>query len=269
MGFGFYCDREFCYSNYRKVGNNTIKKVSTHKIKVPAKWINDLSGGHGNGMSQYGALYLSEQGYTYEQILKYFYADGVEIGTIIRPNVDGLWINEGFAARVSRPRRNNSFYYVNGNVSTRALEGESTWYVTSRANEILKYVHSNKKVRYLDDPNKYCDLTEFNKSTDYTKPKVGSIISWGNHVAIVERVENGTIDITEAYPALGYYGSQYAFEKLNSKGKYYNSETNVEDRKFNCEKNESGCFERKNDIKISDLKNRWGYDFKCYVYLID
>lgn len=34
--------------------------------------------GHGVGMSQYGALYLSNNGYTYDEILKYYYK-GVEI----------------------------------------------------------------------------------------------------------------------------------------------------------------------------------------------
>ena len=35
--------------------------------------------GHGVGMSQYGADYLAHQGYTYEEILHYYYTD-VEIG---------------------------------------------------------------------------------------------------------------------------------------------------------------------------------------------
>lgn len=35
--------------------------------------------GHGVGMSQYGADYLAHQGYTYEEILRYYYTD-VEIG---------------------------------------------------------------------------------------------------------------------------------------------------------------------------------------------
>lgn len=269
MGAGFYCDKKFCYSKYRKAGNNTIKKEKVHTVKVPASWINDLSGGHGHGMSQYGALYLSKQGYTYDQILKYFYDDNVKIGTIIKPNVNGLWMNNGFASRVARPLRNNSFYYVNNEVPNNVLEGESNWYATSRANEILKAANSNKRIGYFDDTNKYCNLINFNKSDDYTKPKVGSIISWGDHVAIVENVETDTIDITEAYPALGYYGEQYSFEKLNVNGKYYNKESNKGDRKYNCEQNNSGCFARVNDIKISDLKNRWGYDFKCYVYLIN
>ena len=35
--------------------------------------------GHGVGMSQYGAMFMAEQGYTYEDILKFYYTD-TEIG---------------------------------------------------------------------------------------------------------------------------------------------------------------------------------------------
>ncbi|MBQ9833577.1 MAG: stage II sporulation protein D [Bacilli bacterium] len=37
--------------------------------------------GHGVGMSQYGANYMAKEGYTYDEILKYYY-DGIEIGKI-------------------------------------------------------------------------------------------------------------------------------------------------------------------------------------------
>ena len=269
MGNGFYCDRKFCYSYYQRVGNNTLKKIETHKVKVPATWKGDLSGGHGKGLSQYGALYLSNQGYTYEQILKYFYADGVEIGTTIKPSVDGLVSKGGFATRISRPLRDNDFYYVKDEAPNGSLEGESTWYATGRANEILKSLNSKKKIGFFDDANKYCNIVDFKKSNDYTKPRVGSIISWGNHLAIVESVTTDTVDITEAYPAIGYYGIEYSYEYINKNGKYYNKFTNSQDRKFNCENNGTGCFRRTNGIKISDLNKRWGYDFKCYIYLRD
>lgn len=269
MGEGFYCDRKYCYSTYQKVGNNTIENIKTHKVKVPASWAGNLSGGHGKGLSQYGALYMSEQNYTYDKILKYFYADGTEIGTTIKPNVDGLYMNNGFVSRISRPLRNNSFYYKNDKAPINALEGENTWYATSRANEILKSINSKKRISYFDNANKYCNIVDFNKSYDYTKPKLGAIISWGDHLAIIENIENNRVDITEAYPAIGYYGVEYSYEYLNKNGKFYNPNTNDLDRKYNCEKNETGCFKRTNNIKISDLKNRWGYEFKCYVYLKD
>ena len=267
MGDGFYCDKKFCYSNYRRAGN-AYTKPKTHKVKVPATWLNDLSGGHGNGMSQYGAKYLSQEGYTYEQILKYFYADGVQISTTIKPNVDGLVLDNNFASRTSRPQRNNKFYYKNNEVPDNTLEGDSTWYATSRANEILSSVNSNKNLSYMDSVG-YCNVNNFVVSYDYKTPKVGSIISWDNHLGIIEKVDGDTVDISEAYIGLGYYGIEFSNEYLTVDGKFYNDKTNKKDRKYNCEQNKSGCFKRTNNIKIEDLKNRWGYDFKCYVYLID
>lgn len=265
MGNGFYCDYKYCYSTYLKVGNNNPKK---HKIKVPASWRNDLSGGHGKGLSQYGAKYLASQGYNYKQILKYFYSDGVKISTIIKPNINGLDIDsDGFITRKTRPLRNNSYYYINGNVNKNTKEGESTWYATSRANEILKSIESSKRIPYLKDSNNYCNITGFEKSTNYTLPKKGSIISFGKHLAIIENVYNDSVDITEAYIGLGYYGIEFANEYLTETGKYYNSKTNINDRKYNCEQNNSGCFKRTENINIEELKNRWGYDFKCYIYL--
>lgn len=266
-GSGFYCDKDYCYSNYKKVG---LEKGigETHKIKVPASWYDNLIGGHGNGLSQYGAKYLSQQGYNYQEILKYFYDDNVKISTTIKPNIDGLVKDENFITRNTRPLRNNPFYYKNNEVSNDTLEGESTWYTTSRSNEILMGIDSNKRISYFDDSSKYCNLINFEKSNDYTKPKVGSIISWGKHSAIVEKVYEDSIDITESYIGLGYYGVRFSNEYLLSTGKFYNKNTNIKDRKYNCEQNKSGCFKRSN-IKINDLKNRWGYNFKCYVYLID
>ena len=35
--------------------------------------------GHGDGMSQNGAKHLAEEGWSCQEILKYYYGDGVEI----------------------------------------------------------------------------------------------------------------------------------------------------------------------------------------------
>jgi peptidoglycan hydrolase-like amidase len=40
------------------------------------KW---TDGGHGRGMGQYGAYYLAQEGYTYDEILKFYYGDDVTI----------------------------------------------------------------------------------------------------------------------------------------------------------------------------------------------
>lgn len=51
----------------KKVGNNVVIKTKGY--------------GHGVGMSQYGALAMAKKGYTYDEILKYYY-QGVEISKL-------------------------------------------------------------------------------------------------------------------------------------------------------------------------------------------
>lgn len=60
-------DLRSTYFTISQIGNN---------IKVETKGY-----GHGVGMSQYGALAMAQKGYTYDQILKYYY-QGVEISKL-------------------------------------------------------------------------------------------------------------------------------------------------------------------------------------------
>ncbi len=76
-GNNYHCDDEYCYATYNKTGGGN--PVSSHEIKVYKKWQSSFAGGHGNGMSQFGALYLADTGMKYEDILKYFYDEDVEI----------------------------------------------------------------------------------------------------------------------------------------------------------------------------------------------
>lgn len=55
------------------------KAVNTHVITIPTGSGSFGIGGHGHGMSQIVANSLQRQGWTYDKILSYFYADGVEI----------------------------------------------------------------------------------------------------------------------------------------------------------------------------------------------
>lgn len=91
-GNNFHCDDEYCYATYNKTGGGS--PVSSHEIKTYKKWQSSLAGGHGNGMSQFGALYLADTGMSYEQILKYFYSDDVEI-TFVGGNMGLGEITEG------------------------------------------------------------------------------------------------------------------------------------------------------------------------------
>jgi stage II sporulation protein D len=66
-----------------KIDSSSLNFISSSGIsKLTAAptiyYFNGRGNGHGIGMSQYGALKMAEEGYTYEQILKYYYT-GVEI----------------------------------------------------------------------------------------------------------------------------------------------------------------------------------------------
>lgn len=64
-----------------KVTWDNTSAINKHIISIPSDFIKNNIGGHGRGMSQWGANYLQTQGKTYEEILKYFYAEGVQIAT--------------------------------------------------------------------------------------------------------------------------------------------------------------------------------------------
>lgn len=109
----------FCYASIEKdnyvLEYSKLPDGSKNKFTIPSSWVksnvstgyfktcpcnkNDKSmtecwktnkdgkqvwkdGGHGRGMSQYGSRYLEQQGYNYEQILKFFYSDEVQISKL-------------------------------------------------------------------------------------------------------------------------------------------------------------------------------------------
>ena len=80
MSNNYHCDEEFCYATYYKRGLNN--PTETHEIKSYAKWQGSFLGGHGRGMSQYGSAYLADIGWSYEEILDYYYEDDVTLESI-------------------------------------------------------------------------------------------------------------------------------------------------------------------------------------------
>lgn len=62
---------------------NPAKAVNTHIVTISESMASRAAGGHGHGMSQLGSNYLQTQGWKYDAILKYFYADGVQITQFI------------------------------------------------------------------------------------------------------------------------------------------------------------------------------------------
>ena len=54
------------------------------------KWMVYPNKGHGRGMSQLVSYQLAAEGKTYQEILSYFYSEGVEIKLVVSPiNTDG------------------------------------------------------------------------------------------------------------------------------------------------------------------------------------
>lgn len=65
----------------------------SHTVTISSKYSSRAAGGHGRGMSQIAAADMAYNGSTYQQILKYFYSDGVEISLVLSPtNTDGASI---------------------------------------------------------------------------------------------------------------------------------------------------------------------------------
>lgn len=75
------CSNGWCTASYTKQPKN-----EKHEVKIPETYADKFGrlGGHGNGMSQVASNYLQdEKNYNYEQILKYFYSNGVEISKLV------------------------------------------------------------------------------------------------------------------------------------------------------------------------------------------
>lgn len=67
---------------YQVIPKSFVAEMGSAYVKM------DYCYGHGRGMSQIGARYLQRQGYTYDQILSYYYPAGVEI---VRPSAANNW----------------------------------------------------------------------------------------------------------------------------------------------------------------------------------
>lgn len=115
-----------------------------------------------------------------------------------------------FSPRLSAPSSSNKYYYSNLNVFYRYNYGmpNCTAYAYGRAYEILG---SEPKLSWNNAEQWY----GYNKANGYYKygqtPKVGAIACWsysygGGHVAVVEKVENGVITLSNsAYSGDNFY----------------------------------------------------------------
>lgn len=71
----YRCEGDLCYTSYQKIGAKNSGTL--HTVTAKKSW--GLAGGHNRGMSQWGSLYLSSNGYTYQEILANFYSENVVV----------------------------------------------------------------------------------------------------------------------------------------------------------------------------------------------
>lgn len=225
-------------SNGKYVVYTRLPNGETHKVYLSDEYFNMVNGGHGRGMSQVVSYEMADNGSTYDEILKYFYSPGVTISQMVTI-MNGEYVStSGIPMGVDEVRARSDYYEAMGTVSiggvsidlswiyskTQGLFGECVWYAKSRALEIIYNSTMDdltKAKAYQAITNVYqngegwyraAELDIFAKSTDYTKPAPGAIVSWSSsvangashnygHVAIIESVdyENQTVVISDGW----------------------------------------------------------------------
>ena len=219
--------------------------METHKVYLSPEYYHMIAGGHGRGMSQVVSYEMADNGSTFDEILKFFYSDGVEI--VSMNTIVGEYSSSSeIPTTVDDIKERSDYYatlgivYIGGQLidlsriydSNANNLGQCVWYARSSALEII--LSSN-----MDDIAKvtalnailsvvangegwfdYSSLNVFDKSTDINMPMPGAIISWSSdtdlgarhnygHVAIIESVdyENKTVVMSEGWNAGGANGA--------------------------------------------------------------
>ena len=223
------------YDSWNCKGQNTCTYTKeptggTHQVTISNTYLSRAAGGHGRGMSQLAAADMANRGSSYQDILFYFYSDGVKIANLTQTS--GLLSGAKFTSTAPIHNSvndlwNNGFYNRNA-----ANLGQCVWYARSRAQEILYYSNMPEELKtvainsikntlgngeaWYRNP----DGSIFSKSTDVTKPRAGAIVSWSGgvtgcgsvrcgHVAIIESVNpDGTVTISEGWKTPGMWDSK-------------------------------------------------------------
>lgn len=273
-GGNFHCDDEFCYVSYYKIGALWDSGVK-HEIKSYKKWYGYFNGGHGKGFSQYGAAYLADIGWKYDDIVKYFYDDKVQISML--STVSTGYIGGGKYTSSAPIYENANTFFSNVNYNyflppSYPYYGECPWYAKGRAIEIMANSNmpeslKNDRISFLRDmrgngadwyANPSNDL--FAKSTDLYAAKPGSIVSW----------QGGGVSCSES--PMGLCGHVGIIEDVE-----YDS-----DGKAKRVLLTDGWNDRSTGVKIASYASRWidmqslkmystrnTYYFNGYVYLLD
>lgn len=107
-----------------------------------------------------------------------------------------------YSPRLTEPNKNNQYYYSDKNIFYKYGYGmpNCTAYAYGRAYEILKKIPNLCPY----DAEKWYDYNKSNNYYDYGKtPKLGAVACWsydggGGHVAVVEKIEKGTITFSNS-----------------------------------------------------------------------
>lgn len=223
------------YVIYTKLPNN-----EKHKVYLSKDYEQYINGGNGYGLSQVVAYEMANNGSTYEEILKFFYSDGVKITSMVTSS--GEYNSSSTPPTSASELKEKSDYYASLGIvmigqnpfdlsilynSNASNLGQCVWYARSRALELILTSDMDEETKYqalvaisntrgngeswFDNPS----LSIFEKNSDYSMPLPGSIVSWSGgssvcsprcgHVAIVESVDydNKTITISEGWNSGG------------------------------------------------------------------
>lgn len=160
----------------------------------------------------------------------------------------------GFIKRTIAPSRNNALYYSNKNQSYAAgYLGECVWYSNGRAKEILSALNISYNWTYANNGGDICsskDASNFGRSSDYTKPKVGALISWTTSISSGAEHNYGHVGVIEG---VNYDGNGNIISVSISESS----------------KSIAGYFQYSSSVPIEKIRTRgWkGYNFRCYIYL--
>lgn len=244
----------FCYNdsdcNYGSDSNGKYviytkqPNGETHKVYLSNKYFSMANGGHGQGMSVTKSYEMADNGKKYDEILKYFYSDGVSISGMTT-TIGGKYTSSIMAPSSVEEVKNRSMMYASestgyiGDVKVDLSQiykgnasnlGQCVWYSKSRALELIynsdmpidtklkafravEATYANGEGWYRNSA-----LDVFEKSRNYKEPRAGAIVSWSGgsnvcspkcgHVAIIESVDydNQTVIISDGYNTDGANG---------------------------------------------------------------
>ena len=185
MNNNYHCDSEECYATYIKKGPTEALSTPAHEIASYAKWKSGYGGGHGRGMSQFGAAYLADKGWKYEDILKYYYVDNIELSFIggefsAGEFTDGLLFPLGVNSKTGTCVSAGNYYSPNNFHGAVDIAGVNMGY-QKPYEEIPVIASIGGKITVINT-NQWCTDTRLYNSDTRLKPVPGCI---GNNVTIL------------------------------------------------------------------------------------